>query len=64
MVQGACCGPLAATSGGKPGQASSECGTYMYSETLAALGGPGSSTYFDNVTMSDIAYFTGMGADG
>ena len=39
MAQGACCGPLKATNGGKPGVGSSECGTYMYSETQAALAG-------------------------
>ena len=63
-MQGACCGPLAATNGGKPGQVSNQCGTYMYDEVLAALGGPGSTTFYDNETQSDIAYFTGVGADG
>ena len=37
----------------------------MYSETVAAIGSAGSSvTYYDEETQSDIAYFTGMGADG
>lgn len=60
-VQGACCGPFVSTNGAKPGQGSSLCGTYMYSEIVAA----GAQMHtLDNATGSDIAYFTAMGADG
>jgi GH18 family chitinase len=60
-VQGACCGPFVATNGAKPGPGSSLCGTYMYSEVVAA----GAQLHaLDNRTASDVAYFTAMGADG
>jgi chitinase len=60
-AQGACCGPFMATNGAKPGQGSALCGTYMYSEIVAA--GAQQHT-FDAATGSDIAYFTGVGKDG
>jgi chitinase len=60
-VQGACCGPFVSTNGAKPGQGSALCGTYMYSEIVAA--GAQLQT-LDNETKSDIAYFTGVGKDG
>jgi chitinase len=59
-VQGACCGPFASTSGGKPGQGCAMCGTMMYSEVMAAAP---DKMLFDNITQSNIAYFTKMGAD-
>ena len=58
---GSCCGPLKATMGGQPGPFTTQCGTYMYSEIVAAGAGLHA---FDNETMSDIAYFPVQGADG
>jgi len=64
-VQGLCCGPFKSTFGGKPGAGAQECGTLMYSELMAALGdAANSSTYFDEETQSNIAYFSSDGADG
>lgn len=58
---GLCCGPLKATMGGAPGQITSQCGTFMYSEVVAA----GATLHaYDNETQSDIAYFAAQGADG
>ncbi len=64
VTQGACCGPLKPTNGGKPGVGSSECGTYMYSETQAALAGGGAQTWREPQTQTMIAYFTQTGGDG
>jgi len=50
-----------ATNGGKPGQGSSLCGTMMYSEILAAAP---DKKYYDNITQSNIGYFTQIGQDG
>jgi len=55
-----CCGPFASTYGGKPGQYSSLCGSYMYSEVQRA----GFTTHFDNETQSDIGYLSSTGKDG
>jgi GH18 family chitinase len=57
---GACCGPLKPTMGGQPGKITSQCGTYMYSEIVAATGG---QYAYDNETQSDIAYFPAQSGD-
>jgi len=62
--QGACCGQFATTYGAKPGQHSRQCGVYMYSEILNALGGSETGSYHDPDTVSDIAYMTEAGQDG
>jgi len=63
-IQGACCGPFQNTYGGKPGQHCQQCGVYMYSEVLNALGGSEAGSYHDPQTVSDIAYMAGPGQDG
>ena len=60
-MQGQCCGPFQATGGAQPGVGAQQCGTMMFSELLAAA--PTLLAY-DNVTQSDIAYFSAPGADG
>jgi chitinase len=63
-IQGECCGPFKQTYGAKPGKACQQCGVYMYSEILAALGGSEASAYHDKDTESDIAYLAQAGQDG
>jgi GH18 family chitinase len=58
---GLCCGPLKSTFGGVPGQNTEQCGTFMYSEIVAA---GAQLDALNNETMSDVAYFTAQGADG
>jgi chitinase len=52
QVQGQCCGPFAQTLGAKYGKYSQLCGTYMYSEIVAA----GFDTMFHNATQTDLGY--------
>jgi len=63
-VQGECCGPFKQTYGAKFGKGCQQCGVYMYSEILAALGGSEANAYHDEETQSDIAYMTQAGQDG
>jgi len=59
-IQGECCGPFKQTYGAKYGKGCQLCGSYMYSEILAA----GCETFFDKETRSDISYCTSAGKDG
>jgi chitinase len=60
QIQGLCCGPFKQTPGGAPGQGSGQCGSLMYSEMQKAK----FTTWFDNVTQSDIAYMEQDSEDG
>jgi chitinase len=60
-IQGDCCGPFKQTYGGKFGKGCNQCGTYMFSETEAAKP---QKHFYDDVSKSDIAYFSAKGADG
>jgi chitinase len=59
-IQGDCCGPFKSTYGAKYGKGSQLCGTYMYSEIIAA----GPSYYFDDKTKTAIGYLEQDSADG
>merc|ERR1711907_36239 len=63
-IQGACCGPFKQTYGAAPGPHCRQCGVYMYSEVLNALGGSEDGAYHDPETVSDIAYMSEPGKDG
>ena len=56
QIQTACCGPMAQTYGAKPGKYNQLCGTYMYSEILAA----GFEKILNNETQSNIGYCTSL----
>ena len=60
VAQGECCGPFKNTMGAKPGQGCSLCGTYMYSEIVAA----NPTTFYDNTTETMIGYWKDAGSDG
>ena len=57
---GQCCGPFKKTYGALYGKGSQLCGTYMYSETIAA----GALYYFDEQTKTAIAYMNVDSSDG
>ena len=58
-VQGQCCGAFKTTYGAKYGKGSQLCGTYMFSEIIAA----GFSVTHDTETNSDIGYLSADSAD-
>ena len=60
LKKGECCGPFASTYGGKYGEYSQLCGSYMYGEIVSA----GFTEYYDNITKSYIGYMTGSSQDG
>jgi chitinase len=62
-VMGACCGSFANTYGAMEGVGSRQCGTMMYSEIKAALGGP-CLEHYDEETDSNIMYCSGDSPDG
>lgn len=57
---GKCCGPFKSTYGALYGKGSQLCGTYMYSEIVAA----GALYYFDTETNTAIAYMPEDSQDG
>jgi len=59
QIQGQCCGTFGSTYGGKFGKASQQCGSYMYSEIIAAK----PTNYYDATTASDIGFWPSAGAD-
>jgi chitinase len=59
-VMGSCCGPFKETYGGGFGNGSQQCGSLMMSELYQA----NFTTYFDNVTQSNIGYMNEDAKDG
>lgn len=57
---GKCCGPLQATYGAKQGKGSFRCGSYMYSEIVAAM----PKHYYDKTTQTAIGYLSTKSEDG